>query len=255
MAEPLPSNAVAIATEIAGLESAMTDRAAWFGPGGAEKQQRYVALRDAQAAGAAAPAREDAQSVEKREIEAAMGDRNSQYWRGPKGPDGETAMAARYRDILEGRAAPQDRAPTTADVTAQAPASPAGTMTIAEAKQALAPAVVDALSINGEAQFEARLVRVGSMIATIESNIGAEAAQQFESVLDGLPHKVQAAIALVVGDAPSPGDMRDWGTRATDKFKRIVASLDGSDLAAFDHFWKNSPEHERDAMLWSLGHN
>ena len=40
-------------------------------------------------------------SSEKAQIEHAMSDRNSDYWKGPKAESGETVMAERYRSLLE----------------------------------------------------------------------------------------------------------------------------------------------------------
>ena len=62
---------------------------------------------------------------EKKQIEAAMKDRYSDYFHGPRNPDGETDMAARYSQILE------DEAETARDFVAQRDAAmPPGEMNI-----------------------------------------------------------------------------------------------------------------------------
>jgi hypothetical protein len=73
--------------------------------------------------------------------------------------------------------------------------------------------VVDALTLNGEAQFADRLGRVQGMISGITASISPEAAQQFEGVIAGLPDAVQAAIVTVAANRPTEGDTRPWDAR------------------------------------------
>ena len=89
-----------IGAEITTIEKTMhkDQRNYWRDP---EIQDRYRALLEARSGNKPTPRRRGDLETEKKQIEAAMKDRRSDYFLGPRNVDGETEMAARYCQILE----------------------------------------------------------------------------------------------------------------------------------------------------------
>jgi hypothetical protein len=248
------------AQEIAVIEGRIaTDRRGYFRDEAA--QGRYRELVDAREAGTPAPAGPSKNSLEMREIEKLMGERNSKYWRGREA----AGLQARYRELISG-----EHAGVNVD---------AWRMTAEQATQRLPAELVSEWRASGDLMTKVR--QAENQWALIYHGIGDRSlAAEFDLSFHGLPTGVQAAIYReavaqpptfskpataeeVAGFAAKGGGAETavarWGREAPTKvgticarFDRAVASMRLADRADFFYWFQAITPREKFCLIWPL---